>query len=125
MRSRSAARVGIRAAELFLERVREVFRSESRRAYSHSYRPAVEDHAQNHRSNGPENRVVEGLRNVLLSWREDHPDEVKPLVRKLLRDDEEIVRRIAIYVLGQRWAFLRDLYLPVVGPDFFPIRPSS
>ena len=113
------ARVGSRAAELFLERVREVFRSESRRAYSHSYRPAVEDHAQNHRSNGPENQVVEGLRNVLLSWCDDHPDEVKPLVRKLLYDDEEIVRRIAIYVLGQGWASLRDLYLPVVGPEFF------
>ena len=113
------AKVGNRTAELFLERVREVFRSESQRAYSHSYRPAVEDHAQNHRWNGPENCVVEGLRDVLLSWWEHHPDEVKPLVRKLLHDDEKIVRRIAIYVLGQSWASLRDLYLPVVNPEFF------
>ena len=113
------AKVGNRTTELFLERVREVFRSESQRAYSHSYRPAVEDHEQNHRWNGPENCVVEGLRDVLLSWCKHHPDEVKPLVRELLHDDEEIVRRIAIYVLGQSWASLRDLYLPVVDPEFF------
>lgn len=113
------ARIGGRAAELFLERVREAFRSESRSTYSHTYRPAIEDHVQNHRWNGAENRTIEGLRNVLLTWCDRHPEEVKPFVDTLLRDDAEIVRRIGIYVLGERWAFLRDLYLPVVGQNLF------
>ena len=112
-------RVGSQAAKLFLERVREVFRSQDRRSYSYSYRPAVEDHAQNRRSRGPENRMVEGLRDVLLSWCDDHSDDVTSVVRELLHDEDEIVRRIGIYVLNSRWASLRDLYLPVVSSEFF------
>ena len=113
------AKVGSRAAELFLERVREVFRSQDQRSYSHSYRPAVEDHPQNSRSNGPENRMVDGLRDVLLSWCESHPDEGTSFVRELLRDEEEIVRRIAIYILNRSWESLRELYLPIVSAAFF------
>ena len=113
------AKVGSRAATLFLERVREVFRSQDRRSYSYSYRPAVEDHAQNHRSIGPENRMVEGLRDVLLSWCEVRPEKVTSFVRELLHDEEEIVRRIAIYVLNHNWESLRDLYLPIVSAEFF------
>ena len=112
-------RVGNRVPELFLERVREVFRSQDRRSFSYSYRPAVEDHAQNRRSHGPENRMVDGLRDVLLSWCDDHSDEVTSFVRGLLHDQDEIVRRIGIYVLNRRWASLRDLYLPVVSSEFF------
>lgn len=108
-----------RAAELFLERVREVFGPENRRTYSRSYRPAVEEHGQNHRFRGAENRQVEGLRDVVLSWCDHQPAEVRDFIESLLRDQAEIVRRVAIYVLGQRWPSLRALYLPIVGSEFF------
>ena len=63
--------------------------------------------------------MVDGLRDVLLSWCDDHSDEVTSFVRGLLHDQDEIVRRIGIYVLNRRWASLRDLYLPVVSSEFF------
>jgi hypothetical protein len=115
----AGVKLGRRAAELFLERVREVFGPENRRTYSSSYRPAVEEHSQNHRFRGAENRVVEGLRDVVLSWCDHQPAEVRDFVEPLLRDEAEIVRRVAIYVLGHRWPTLRALYLPIVGPGLF------
>lgn len=113
------AKTGRRAAKICLERVREVFRTNRRGEYSRSYRPAVEDHEQNHRWNGPENRSVDGLRKVLLGWCDSDPVGVKTFVEALLRDNAEIVRRIGIYVLGERWTDLRSLYLPVAGAELF------
>ena len=107
------------AAGIFLERVREVFREEERGHASWLSRPAVEEHAQNHSWDGPENRFVEGLRDVLLSWVDHELDGARPFIETLLRDEEEIVRRIAIYVLGQRWTVLRSLYTPVCDAQFF------
>lgn len=107
------------AAGIFLERVREVFREEERGHASWLSRPAVEEHAQNHSWDGPENRFVEGLREVLLSWVDHDLDGARPFIETLLRDEEEIVRRIGIYVLGQRWTVLRSLYTPVCNAQFF------
>jgi hypothetical protein len=52
------AKVGAKAAEVFVERVREVFGAEARKLYSHLYRPAIEDHFQNHAWNEAENLSV-------------------------------------------------------------------
>ena len=107
------------AADIFLERVREVFREEKRGHASWLSRPAVEEHGQNHSWDGPENRFVEGLRDVLLSWVDHDLDGAKPFIEPLLRDEQEIVRRIGIYVLGQRWTILRSLYTPVCNAQLF------
>lgn len=107
------------AADIFLERVREVFREEERGHASWLSRPAVEDHEQNHSWDGPENRFVEGLRDVLLSWVDHDIDKAKPFIESLLRDEQEIVRRIGIYVLGQRWTTLRSLYTPFCNAQLF------
>lgn len=107
------------AAEIFLTRIREVFREDERGHASWLSRPAVEEHAQNHSWDGPENRFVEGLRDVLLSWVDHDPDEARPFIETLLRDEDEIVRRIGIYVLGQRWTVLRSLYTSVCNAQFF------
>ena len=107
------------AAGIFLERVREVFRKEARGHASWLSRPAVEEHAQNHSWDVPENRFVEGLRDVLLSWVDQDLDGARPFIETLLRDEDEIVRRIGIYVLGQRWTVLRSLYTSVCDEQFF------
>ena len=112
-------KAGLVAASIFLERVREVFREEARGHASWLSRPAVEEHAQNHSWDVPENRFVEGLRDVLLSWVDQDLDGARPFIETLLRDEDEIVRRISIYVLGQRWTVLRSLYTSVCDARFF------
>ena len=37
----------------------------------------------------------------------------------MIRGENEMLRRIGIYVLSERWDLLKALYLPVVGPDLF------
>lgn len=113
------AKAGRVASNIFLERIREVFHEGNRDNAAWLWRPAIEDHAQNHSWNGPENRFVEGLRDVLLSWVDHDIDTARPFIEALLRDEAEIVRRVGIYVLGQRWPLLRSLYAAVLCPALF------
>lgn len=112
-------KVGEKAAEVFLERVREVFGTGTPRDYSQMYRPAIEDSYQNYEWHEAENCSVQGLRDVLLSWCEADAVLAKPFVQKLLGDELEILRRVGIYVLGQQWVTLRDLYPKLLTPKFF------
>jgi hypothetical protein len=52
------------AAEVMIERVREVFSTPLGRDHSSVFEPAIEDHYQNREWRSAENRVVEGLRCV-------------------------------------------------------------
>ena len=112
-------KIGREAAGILLERVREIFSSEDRKLSSHMYRPAIEDHHQNHPWQETENLSVEGLRDVLLSWCEHDPEDSRSFVRTLLASESEIVRRIGIYILAQRWTELQVLFSEFVGPKFF------
>ena len=96
-------RVPEEAAALFTERVRDVFSRGGRESWSYLYRPAVENHPQNHSWHGPENLFVEGLRDILLGWCDVEPDEAKTFIGALLQSESEILRRIGIYVLAERW----------------------
>lgn len=113
------AKAGRVASDIFLDRIREVFREGNRDHASWLWRPAIEEHAQNHSWNGPENRFVEGLRDVLLSWVDHDLDTVRPFIGTLLRDEVEIIRRIGIHVLSQRWTLLRSHYIAVLGLQLF------
>ena len=106
------------AAAVLEERVREVF-SHGREDASYIFRPAVEEHEQNHSWQRIENGIVGGLRDVVLAWCDVDVDGAKQYVRGLLAGDSEMLRRIGLYVLAERWDSMRELYSPVVGPDLF------
>ena len=112
-------KVGGEAAKLFTERVGEVFGRGDRAKYAYVFRPAVEDAGQNSRGRTAEHCVVRGLRDVLLGWCDVDAMAAKPFVGSLLRSENEVHRRIGIFVLGQRWVQLKELYLPIVSPDLF------
>lgn len=112
-------KAGEYAAEIMLDRAREVFRTPIRRDHSSAFRPAVEDDPQNHQWRSVENRMVEGLRDVVLGWADHDPDNARALIQRMLADDLQIIRRVGIYILGQHWTSMHDLYTGVVGPGFF------
>ena len=111
--------VGKKASEIFVERIRETFDQERRDLPSWFHRPAVEDHAQNHEWLGPENRFVEGLRDVLLSWVDRDLSAAKPFIEARLSHEVEIIIRIGIHVLDQRWEKLGDVFTPIISPQLF------
>ena len=113
------AKTGRVASDIFLERIREVFGKNNRDLPSWLSRPAIEEHPQNHSWEGPANRFVGGLRDVLLSWVDHDVSAARPFIEALLRDEAEIVRRIGIFVLGQRWRQLQSVYAAVLSPRLF------
>src|SRR6266404_200478 len=112
-------KAGNHAADIMLGRVREVFSTPIRRDHSSVFRPAVEEDPQNHPWRSVENRVVEGLRDVVLGWVAHDPNNARALIQSMLTDALQIIRRIGIYVLTQHWMSMGDLYTGVVGPGFF------
>lgn len=116
-------KAGKQASDIFYSRIQEVFGDERVTLSTTFTRPAVEDHKQNHDWHGTEHLLVTGLRDVLLSWLEsDTTDESKRYVEGLLRDKNEMARRIAIYALDRHWQRLSGLYENIVGPKLFNYR---
>lgn len=113
------AKAGRAAADIFLDRLREVFEKQGYKGASFLSRPAIEDHDQNHPWDGPANRFVEGLRDILLAWVDQDALIAKQYISRLFKDESEIVRRIGIYVLNQRWDVLNDIYLAVIDSNLF------
>jgi hypothetical protein len=60
-------KAGMKTAQIFCGRIREVFGEEFGDLPTYLSRPAVEEHPQNHSWDGIVNCIVEGLRDVLLS----------------------------------------------------------
>ena len=107
------------AAKLFEQRVTSVFGRGTRASRSQTFRPAVEDDRQNDLRHGVENVVVEGLRDAILAWCDRDIADAKSYIRSLLCHENQMLRRIGIYVLSRKWESLEGLYLPIVSPDLF------
>lgn len=115
-------KAGREAAQIFRGRVREVFGEEFGDLPTCLSRPAVDDHPQNHSWEEAVNCVVEGLRDVLLFWIDNEPEGATAFIVEILKDENEMVRRIGIYVLNQRWSVLNSLYSNILGPQLFDSR---
>jgi len=115
-------KAGREAAQIFRGRIYEVFGEEFGDLPTYLSRPAVDDHPQNHSWDGVVNCVVEGLRDVLLFWIDKEPESATAFVGEILKDQNEMVRRIGIYALNQRWSALNSLYSNILGPQLFDSR---
>jgi len=104
---------------VFLQRATEAFAQGVAARFSYIGRAAVEEHEQNHSWRGPESWSVSGLRDALLSWIDVDVEAARPFVESMFKDDAEIIRRVAIYVLDARFEALRNLYSAKVGPALF------
>ena len=111
-------KVGRQASDIFIGRIREVF-DPQKVVPSHWSRSTIEDSDQNSPIEGPGDRFVEGLRDILLHWVENDPSSSSDYVREMLSDDVDIIRRIAIYIINRKWMELQDLYFPAVSVELF------
>lgn len=112
-------KVGREASSMFVGRIKEVFNEEKSGLPSYMLRPAVEEHEQNRSWKETENCLVEGLRDILLSWVSSNFEGASGFIAEMLKDKNDMIRRIGIYLLNERWTELNSLYGNVVGPDLF------
>lgn len=113
------ARLKKSAASVFEERIRELVSKDDSLKRVYAWRPAIEEHEQNHNWREPENRFVEGLRDVMLGWLDDDPKSAAPYVRDLLCDDLAILNRIAIFLINMRFSQIRGLAIEVLQAKYF------
>lgn len=114
-------KVGAEAAEVFYDRLQEVFAKGTRSRFSYLFRPAVEEHSQNMEWYAAENCMVEGLRDLLLGWVDINADAASTYINKLLADELEVARRISLHVIDRRWQQLSDLFGHVLSPSLFEL----
>lgn len=112
-------KAGAYSASVFMEGLGQLFSSRKRGKLGYLYRPAIEEHPQNHDWHGAENRYVEGLRDVLLSWVDADSVPAIEYLKSLLGGEHEISRRIAIHVINHRWQIAKRLFLESIGPELF------
>ncbi len=65
---------------------------------------------------------MEGLRDILLSWVSCEPEEARGFVSDMLRDENDMIRRIGIYLINERWTELNSLYGDVFDSHFIDSR---
>lgn len=112
-------RAGGQAVLIFEKGLRAIY-SDERRSYGSSFlRPAIETNSQNRDFHGPENRFVEGLRDVLDGWLEATPDAAGMYVGKALQDTSEIVRRIALHAVTEHFELLQPVFEPLIASAIF------
>lgn len=112
-------KAGAESARIFAERLRAVF-TDKRRAYESSlWRPAIETHSQNFEWRGAENHFVEGLRDILLAWSVTGDADTKAFVAGLLNEEVDILRRIALHVIDERFDDFGDLFPPAIKTELF------
>lgn len=116
------AKTGREATQIFRSRLFVIFGKEFGNLPTYLSRPAVEDHPQNHSWDDIVNGIVEGLRDVLLSWTDNESAGASAFIAESLEDSNEMVRRIAIYVLNQRWSVLKSLYKNIISARLFDSR---
>ena len=111
---------GPEAAQVLLDRVRAVFGDKTKRPYNSSlWRPAIENHEQNYEWRNAENAFIEGLRDVLLQWCDTGDAAAHDAVAALLVDPLEILKRIALHVIDERFELFQDLVDVAIAPAFF------
>lgn len=113
------SRAGAQAATVLDEQLRRTFADHRAPYRSSLWRPAIEDHAQNRGRRGPENLFVEGLRDIVLEWSDTGDPGAERYVAALLVDPLEIMRRIALHVIDERFERYRHLIEASVDPALF------
>jgi hypothetical protein len=112
-------RAGVNATRLFEVGLRQVY-SPDRRSYGSSlWRPAIESNPQNRDFYGPENRFVDGLRDVLEGWVETAPAQAGAYIAEALKDESEIIRRIALHTVSEHYDVLQEVLEPNLTSALF------
>jgi hypothetical protein len=99
-----------------LERVLTILENDG---WSSVWRAAVEDHKQNYSADDAEDILVEGMRDAILAFISESPDDGKRYVGELLGSHFETIQRIAIHAIDQQYQRLADLAGQVLEVRFF------
>jgi hypothetical protein len=117
--SKAGSVLGMKAIRMFQERLELILVELGNDKWSSMWRPAIEDHEQNHGTDKAEDIILEAYRDSLLAYIETFPERSSEYVKELLSNPFETVRRIAIYALDQRFQNLNTYVDHVITKEYF------
>ena len=92
---------------------------QARQLYSLNERDFGFPSPQNIDLRAAENRFIEGMRDSLDGWIEAASETASDYVILSLRDDAEIIRRIALHAVTEHFELLQSGFEGVIGPQLF------
>jgi hypothetical protein len=112
-------KAGRAAADVFLARLGHIFAHALGGKDTWLLRPAIEEHPQNYDWRAVYNRFVEGFRDTMLGRIESDAATARPYVEELFASGSQIVERVAIHLVDQRFEALRSFVPKAIYPAFF------
>lgn len=100
------ARFGFPAVELFEHRLAHALDELRNDNWSAIWRPAIEDHAQNHSADDPDDVLLEAYRDAFIGCIDSLNENALGFVLATLESKRETLERVAIYVIDQKFAQL-------------------
>ncbi|QJB57472.1 hypothetical protein [Pseudodesulfovibrio sp. zrk46] len=111
-------KLGADAVEVFRSTLSLVLQETGSDKWSSIWRPSIADHQQNTRRSD-RGVIINALRDVLDSYVKVAKKESCEVVRSLIDDEFETIRRLAIYVIDNNFEFLKEYWPSFVTPDHF------
>lgn len=111
--------LGRKAVEVFRAGLEKIIKTLNNDRWSSLWRSAIEDHKQNHSVDDPEDIFVEGMRDALLAFVSEMPEEALIYVSELLESPFQTIKRIAIYAIDRRYLQLSGLTGRVISNEYF------
>ncbi len=117
------AKCSLPMVQLLADRVETIVKEDDRDRFSYIWRPAIEDHKQNSAQKLElENILLTALREASLGLLEQHEDAGIKFVKNLLQTGRQSFRRLAFYLIGERFRQLSDVFYKHVTKESFDSR---
>lgn len=96
---------GLDIVKLLVNRIKDVTKADSH-SFNVAWIPTIEDHIQHSSHERYEAVIIRFLRNSLLTL---EIAELKPIVKELLEDELNILKRLAFFMINQKYTNLNEL----------------
>jgi hypothetical protein len=114
---------GLPTVQLLAERIETIVKEDNRDRFSYIWRPAIEDHKQNSAQKLEfENILLTALREASLGLIEHNEDAGRQFVEHLLTGGLQSFRRLAFYLIAEKFRQLSDIFCKHLTKDFFDSR---
>lgn len=113
--------LGTDALDFFVSKMEEVLKLEDNDSWSSTWRTAIEDHPQDLQGENANELLVEALRDSLNGYlTASEAKEVNAIVRRLLGNDFQTIKRIAIYGASEHFDHLDEQVIgKILNSEYF------
>ncbi|MDO8996887.1 MAG: hypothetical protein Q7U77_09675, partial [Sediminibacterium sp.] len=115
---KAGRKLGREAIKIFQAQLESVLVNLNNDRWTYVWRPAIEDHEQNHNISNTKDIILEAFRDSVLAYIEASPAASRTYVEELLNSPFKTIGRIALYAIDQQFQYL-SAYVDQINIDHF------